>query len=81
MKNKITKKSFGKTHSNYSITCIQRPPNGSNKSGLLQQVVKKYMFYQLDFTSSVVSEQWSLKAVNCLIQVVSDTGLTVLIYL
>ena len=26
-------------HSPYSITCIQRPPMGSNKSGLLQQVV------------------------------------------
>ena len=26
----------------YSITCVQRPCKGSNKSGLLQQVVFKY---------------------------------------
>ena len=30
---------------NYSITCIQKPPTGSNKSGLLQQVVCKCRFY------------------------------------
>ena len=29
----------------YSITCIQRPLNGSNESGLLQQVVFKCKFY------------------------------------
>ena len=29
---------------NYSITCIQIPPKGSNESGLLQQVVFKYRF-------------------------------------
>ena len=29
----------------YRITCIQRPPRGSNKSGLLQQVVFKCRFY------------------------------------
>ena len=29
----------------YSITCIQRPPKGNHKSGLLQQVVFKYRFY------------------------------------
>ena len=29
----------------YSITCIQRPLKGSNKSGLLWQVVFKCMFY------------------------------------
>ena len=50
----------------YSITCIQRPPNGSDKSGLLLQVVFKCRFYLDDFTRGVVSEQWSLKAVDCL---------------
>ena len=30
-----------------SITCIQRPLKGSNESGLLQQVVFKYRFYQV----------------------------------
>ena len=34
--------------SNYSITCIQRPPKGSNESGLLQQVVFKCRYYLLD---------------------------------
>ena len=29
----------------YSITCIQRPPKGRNKSGLLQQVVFKCRLY------------------------------------
>ena len=33
---------------NYSITCIQRPYNGSNVSGLLQQVVFKCRFYYVD---------------------------------
>ena len=55
----------------YSITCIQRPPKGSDKSGLLQQVVFKCRFYQAHLRRCVVSEQWSLKAVYCLIQVVS----------
>ena len=44
----------------YKITCIQRPPKGSNKSGLLQQVVFKCMFYEVDLRRGVVSEQWSL---------------------
>ena len=45
----------------YSITCIQRPLKGSNKSGLLQQVVFKCRFYKVDLgTRIVVSEQWSL---------------------
>ena len=51
---------------------------GSNESGLLQQVVFKYWFYQVHLRQVVVSEQWSLKAGGLLIQVVSNTGLTVL---
>ena len=54
--------------------CIQRPPKGSNKSVLLQQVVFKCRFYYVDTRKDIVSEQWSLKAVDCLIQVVSNTG-------
>ena len=61
----------------YSITCIKRPLKGSNESGLLQQVVFKCRFYKVDFRRVVVSEQWSLKAGGHLIQVVSNTGLTV----
>ena len=64
-----------------SITCIQRPPKGSSKSGLLQQVVFKCRFHQVDFRRGVVSEQWSLKAFGCLRQVVSNTGLTVVSWL
>ena len=36
----------------YTITCIQRLPMGNNKSGLLQQVVFKCRFYQVDLTHS-----------------------------
>ena len=61
----------------YSITCIQRPHKGSNESGLLQQVVFKCRFYQVDLRRVAVSEQWSLTADGPLIQVVSNTGLTV----
>ena len=61
----------------YSISCIQRPPKGSNKSGLLKQVVLKRWFYLVDFRRGLVSEQWSLKSGGCLIWVVSNTGLTV----
>ena len=61
----------------YSITCIQRPPEGSNKSSLLQQVVFNCRFYLFDLRRSVVSQQCSLKAVDRFIQVVSDKGLTV----
>ena len=61
----------------YSITCIKRPPKGSNESGPLQQVVFKCRFYQVDLRRVVVSEQWSIKAGGILIQVVSNTGLTV----
>ena len=61
----------------YSKTFIQRSPMGSNKSGPLQQVVFKWRFYSVDLRRGVVSEQWSLQAVDCLIQVVSNTGLTV----
>ena len=32
----------------YSITCIQRPLKGSNKSGLLQQVVFECRFHLVD---------------------------------
>ena len=39
----------------YSITCIQRPPKGRNKSGLLQQVVLTCRFYEADLRMSVVS--------------------------
>ena len=64
--------------SKYSITCFQRAPKGSNKSGLLQQVVFKCRFCYVDLTRSVLSEQWSLRAGHCLIQVVSNTSFTVL---
>ena len=64
----------------YSITCIQKPPKGSNKSGLLQQVVFKCRFFLVDLRESVLAEQWSLKAVDCLIQVVSKTGSTVFLH-
>ena len=36
----------------YSITCIQRPPKESYKSGFLQQVVFKCRFYSADLTLS-----------------------------
>ena len=61
----------------YSITCIQRPPKGGNKSGLLKQVVFKCRFYYAKIERGVVSEKWSLKAEDCLIQVVSNTDFTV----
>ena len=61
----------------YSITCIQRPLKGSNQKGLLQQMVFKCRFYLFDLRRIAVSEQWSLKAGGLLIQVVSNTGLTV----
>ena len=64
----------------YSITCIQRLLKGSNESGLLQQVVFKCRFYEVDLRRGAVSEQWSLKAGGFLLQVVSNTGLTVLSY-
>ena len=48
-------------YSIYSITCVQRPLNGSDESGVLQQVVFKCRFYQVDLKRDVVSEQWSLK--------------------
>ena len=67
-----------KYETNYSITCIQRPPKGNNESGLLQQVVFKYRLLWVYLTRDVVSEQWSLKVVHCLIQVVSNTGLKVM---
>ena len=50
---------------------------GNNKSGLLQQVVFKCRFHLVDFRKDVVSEQWSHKTVDCLIQVASKKGLTV----
>ena len=62
----------------YNITCIKRPPKGSNKSGLLQQVVFKCRFYLVDLRWGVASKQWSLTAGGCLIQVVCITGITVL---
>ena len=61
----------------YSITCIQRSLKGSNESGLLQQVVFKCRFYEVDLRRVAVSEPWSLKASGLLIQVVSNTGLTI----
>ena len=63
----------------YSITCIQRPLKGSNESGLSQQVVFKCRFYLVDLRRIAVAEQWSLKAGGLLIQVVSNTGLTVVV--
>ena len=60
----------------YSITCIQRPLKGSNESGLLQ-VFFKCRFYQVDLRRGLISVQWSLKAGGLLVQVVSNTGLTV----
>ena len=60
----------------HSITGIQRQTKGSNKSGLLQQVVFKYRFYLFNSRSCVVFEKLSVRAVDCLIQVVSNTGLT-----
>ena len=64
-----------------NITCIQRPPKGSNESGLLQQVVFKCRFYYVGFRRNVGSEQWSLKAVDCEIQVIFDIGFTVLTFI
>ena len=61
----------------YSITCIQRPPMGNHKSVLLQLVVFKCRVCQVDLRRGVVSEQQSLTAVDCLMQVVSNTGFTV----
>ena len=61
----------------YSITCIQRPLNGSNESGLLQQVIFKCRFYKVDLRRVDVSEQWSLRAGGLLEQVVSNTSSTV----
>ena len=48
-------------HFKNSITCIKRPPKGSYKGGLLQQVVFKCRFYKVDLRKVVVSEHWSLK--------------------
>ena len=59
----------------YIITCIQRPPKGSDH---LKQVFFKCRFCLVDFRRGVALEEWSLKAVDCLIQVVSHTGLTVI---
>ena len=67
-----------RTISRYSITCIQRPLKGSKENGLLQQVVFRCRFYSVDLRQIIVSEQWYLKADDLLIQVVSNTGLTVL---
>ena len=61
----------------YSITCIERPLKESNESGLLQHVVIEYRLYLNDLRRVVVSKKWSLKAGGLLIQVVSNTGLTV----
>ena len=61
----------------YSITCIQRPLKGSNESGLLQPVVFKCRFHKVDLKRVVVSEEWSLKAADILILVVSNTGLII----
>ena len=65
----------------YRITCIQRPLKGSNESGLLLQVVFKCRFYKIDSRRVVISKQWSPKAGGLLIQVVYDTGSTVLLQL
>ena len=42
----------------YSIARIPRPPKGSHKSGLSQQVAFKCRFYQVDLRRGVVSVQW-----------------------
>ena len=65
----------------YTKTCIQRPPKGSNKSGLLQQVLFKCRFYYIDLRRGIVSDQWSLKEVDYLIQAVTDACLTVFLHL
>ena len=44
-----------------SITCIQRPPKGRNKSGLSQQLVIKCRFYQVDFRSVLYQNSGLLK--------------------
>ena len=61
------------------MICIKRPLKGSNESGLLQQVVFKCRFYQVALRRVAVSEQGSLKAGGLLIQVVSNSGLTVFV--
>ena len=61
----------------YSVTSIQRPPKGNNESGLLQNMIFQCRFFWVYLRRDVVSEQSSLKVVDCLIQVVSNTGLTV----
>ena len=61
----------------YSINSIHRPLKGSNESGLFQHVVFKCRFCYVDLRRVVALEKWSLKAVSLLIQVVSNTGLTV----
>ena len=40
-------------------------------------MVLKCRFCEVDLESGVESEQWSLNTVDCLKQVISDTGLTV----
>ena len=49
-------------HSDYSITCIQRPPKVSNNGGLIKQVIFKCRLYWVDLSRKAVSEEWSLKA-------------------
>ena len=55
-----------------------RPLKGSNESGFFLQVVFKCRFYYVDLRRAFSSEQWSFKAGGLLIQVVSNTGLTLL---
>ena len=61
----------------YSMTCINRALKGSNESGLLRQVVFKCRLYEVALRKVVVSERWSLKSDGLLMQVVSNTVLTV----
>ena len=62
----------------YSITCIKTPLKGSNKSFSYNRWSLNTGSIRLTLRR-VVSKQWSLKAGGLLIQVVSNTGLTVYI--
>ena len=62
----------------YSITCIQRSPKGSKKVVSYSRWSLKCRCHLVDLRKDVASKQWSLKAGGCLIQVVSNKGLTVL---
>ena len=72
---KSTLSYFQTIHVQYNL--YAKTTKGSNKSGLLQEVVFKFRFYPVDLGRDVALEQWTLNTVNCLKEVVSTTGLTV----